>query len=125
MRRRDEPTIREKTIKHVSALQSTVDEKSNRQMQIVSDYRRFVPRSLVSQLSKYAEKWDVKKRTPCDVFWCASAFIDISGFSSLASELQSAEDAKKGIGRCKFISDCVLSFTPCMSNFAPLAGRRR
>ncbi len=66
----------------------------------VGSYRRFVPKTLVTQLTREgAHSWDVDKRSPCEVFWCASAFIDISGFSALASDLQSAEDDKNTSGK--------------------------
>ncbi len=70
----------------------------------VASYRRFVPKALVDQLSKASKEWDVTKRTQCDVFWCASAFIDISGFSSLAADLQSAEDESKVAGGGKLLT---------------------
>lgn len=62
----------------------------------VSIFLSFVPNLLVSQLLK--ESWNANRRMRCTSQWCAAAFIDISGFSSLASELQSM-DKNKGMGK--------------------------
>ena len=66
----------------------------------VSILMSFVPNLLIDQI--LTDKWDstCSTRPPCTRHWCASAFIDISGFSSLASELQSEDsNNKKGGGQ--------------------------
>ena len=95
----DRKSFREKTVKYKDFPAADAAKELLKQQRVkVAAYHRFVPKTLITQLHKTHDTWDVTKRTACDVFWCASAFIDISGFSSLASDLQSAEDAEKGVG---------------------------
>ncbi|GMH61164.1 hypothetical protein TL16_g03198 [Triparma laevis f. inornata] len=51
----------------------------------------YVPQVLVHQILKEKKDWDASKRLPVEPFWAAVVFIDISGFSSLASDLQKEE----------------------------------
>jgi len=68
------------------------DNDLNLQKATVSILLSFVPNLLVAQILK--SPWDPGHRLPCTSQWCAAAFIDISGFSSLASDLQSKDKAK-------------------------------
>ena len=59
----------------------------------------FVPSILVEQI--LAEPWDPAVRMPCHNIWGATSFIDISGFSSLASELQRKDDEARTTHKSK------------------------
>jgi class 3 adenylate cyclase len=59
----------------------------------VSTLLGYCPTTLVNQILR--SDWNGDRRMECETFWAACAFVDISGFSSLASDLQSAEDISK------------------------------
>jgi hypothetical protein len=57
----------------------------------VSHLKAYVPHCLIDQILKKEKEWDTSQRLDSESFWAAGVFIDISGFSSLASELNKAE----------------------------------
>ena len=73
----------------------------------VKNLMSYVPVCLIDQILAKEPHWDRNSQQKCESFWAAGIFIDISGFSSLASDLNKTETGeKKHMGpslRCLFV----------------------
>ena len=67
------------------------------QREAVRNLMSYVPVCLIDQILEKKEQWDRNSRQKSESFWAAGVFIDISGFSSLASDLNKAEQGEVGL----------------------------
>lgn len=61
----------------------------------VKNLMSYVPVCLIDHILEREKQWDRNERLENESFWAAGIFIDISGFSSLASDLNRAEQGEK------------------------------